>query len=114
MGLWQEGGISKVGANIVGNSQGVDIIRQGRIIAAELSRIPGQVAVPVESRSDVSAHSFWKQGATSMFEMRISNLDAGSYMRMTPKNDLAKAEKERKGLYIQSCLDHRRSFIPMV
>ena len=45
---------------------------------------PQQVVVPAESRSDVSAHGFWKQGTTAMFDITIVNLDAGSYLRMTP------------------------------
>ena len=43
-----------------------------------------QVAVPAELRSDVSAHILWKWGTTVMFDIRIVNLDAGSYLRMTP------------------------------
>ena len=59
---------------------------------------PGQVQVPAESRADVSDHGFWKWGNTAMFEIRISNLDAGSYLRTTPEKALAKAEKEKKDL----------------
>ena len=45
---------------------------------------PEQAEVPVESRVDISAHGFWKRGATAMFDIIIVNLDAGSYLRMTP------------------------------
>ena len=58
----------------------------------------GQVVVPAESRSDLSAHVFWKRGTTAMFDIRIFNLGAGSYLRMTPENNIAKAEKEKKYL----------------
>ena len=51
----------------------------------------GQVVVPAESSADVSAHSFWKGGTTAMFDIRIVNLDAGSYLRMTTEKSLAKA-----------------------
>ena len=34
-----------------------------------------------------------------MFDIRIVNLDAGSYLLMTPEKALAKAEKEKKDLY---------------
>ena len=44
-----------------------------------------------------------------MFDIRIVNLDAGSYLRMMPEKSLAKAEKEN-----QICLDHRSTFTPMV
>ena len=61
--------------------------------AAILLGQPEQVVVPVESQADVSAHGFWKQGTTAMFGIRIVNLDAGAYLRMTPEKALAKAEK---------------------
>ena len=51
---------------------------------------PGQVVVPTESRVDVSAHRFWKRGTTAMFDIRIINLDVGSYLRMTPKKGSCK------------------------
>ena len=47
-----------------------------------------------------------------MFEIQIVNLDAGSYLRMTPKNAHEKAEKEKKDLYLHACLEHRRTFTP--
>ena len=52
--------------------------------AAVLVRRPGQVQVPVDSRTDVSAHGLWKRGDTAMFDIGIVSLDVGSYLRMTP------------------------------
>ena len=49
-----------------------------------------------------------------MFDIRIVNLNAGSYLRMTPEKALAKADKEKKDLYLQACLERRRTFTPMV
>ena len=49
-----------------------------------------------------------------MSDIRIVNLDAGSYLRMKSEKSLAKAEKEKKDLYLQACLDSRRTFSPMV
>ena len=49
-----------------------------------------------------------------MFDIRIVNLDAGSYLCMTPEKAIAKAEKEKKDLYLQACLERRRTFTPMV
>ena len=49
-----------------------------------------------------------------MFDIRIFNLDAGSYLRLTPEKDLAKAEKEKKDLYLQTCLERRSTFTLMV
>ena len=33
-----------------------------------------------------------------MFDIRIINLDMGSYLRITPEKDIAKAEKKNKEL----------------
>ena len=74
----------------------------------------GQVVVPAESRADVSAYGFWKRGTTTMFDIRIISLDVGSYLRMTPEKALPKAEKEKKDLYLQACLECRSTFTPMV
>ena len=89
---------------------------RGRTVngAARLIGKTGQVVVTEELRSDVSAHSFWKRGTTAMFDIRIVNLDAGSYLRMMPEKAFAKAEKEKKDLYLQACLYRKRTFTPMV
>ena len=49
-----------------------------------------------------------------MFDIRIFNVDPGSYLRMIPEKSIAKAEKEKKDLYLQACLERRRTFTPMV
>ena len=49
-----------------------------------------------------------------MFDIRIVNLDTGSYLRMTPGKALAKSKKEKKDLYLQACLERRRTFNSMV
>ena len=49
-----------------------------------------------------------------MFNIRIVNLDAGAYLRMTPEKALAKAENEKKDLYLQACLGRSSIFTPMV
>ena len=88
-GAKQEGEESDAGTETVGwTGIGADI----------LVGQPGQVVVPSELRSDVSAHGFWKRGTTAMFDIRIVNLDAGSYLHMPPEKALAKAEKEKKDL----------------
>ena len=49
-----------------------------------------------------------------MFNIRIVDLDAGSYLPMTPEKALEKAEKEKKELYLQACLECRSTFTIMV
>ena len=52
--------------------------------------------VSEETRDDVGAHGFWRQGTTALFDVYIVNLDTGYYLRMVPKKDLVKAEKEKR------------------
>ena len=49
-----------------------------------------------------------------MFDIRSVNLNAGSYLLMMQEKALAKAEEEKKDLYIQACVECRRTFTPMV
>ena len=104
-GARQEGGEANGGTETVGRTVNG---------AARLVGQTGQVVVPAESRADVSVNSFWKRGTTEMFEIKMVNLDASSYLCMTPEKALAKAEKEQKYLYLQACLGRRRTFTPMV
>ena len=60
---------------------------------AKLGRGPKQVVVPAELRSDVSSHCLWNWGTTSVFEIRIVNLDMVPYLRMMTKKVLEKAER---------------------
>ena len=111
-GARQEGGVANGGTEIVGEAQGgLERMVNGE---ARLVGQPGQVVVYAELREDVSTHGFWKRGTTTMFVIRIVNIDAGSYLRMTPVNALSKTEKENNDLYLQSCLERRRIFTPMV
>ena len=101
----QEGGEADGGTKTVGRTVNG---------AARLAGQPVQIVVSAESRSDVSAQGSWKRGTTAIFNIRIVNLDAGSYLLMTPGKALAKAEKEKKDLYLQDCLERRRTFTPVV
>ena len=99
-GVRQEGGEADSCTYTVVESQG----GRGRTVntVAKLVEQPGQVVVTGVSREDVSDHSFWKRGTTAMFDIGIVNLDSGSYLCMTPEKALAKAEKEKKYLYLQA------------
>ena len=99
-GARQESGSADGGADAVGDAQG----GSGRTVngTARLVGRLGQVQVTAEWRADVSTHSFWKRGTTAMFDIRIFNLDEGSYLCMTQEKYLAKAEKEKKDLYLQA------------
>ena len=73
-----------------------------------------KATAPDESRVDVSVHGFWKWGTSALFDMRIFNLDAGSYLCQMSVKNLTKAEKDNKDKSLHPCLDNRRSFTPLV
>ena len=64
--------------------------------AALLVRSMVQVAVPADSRSDVSAHGFCNWGTIMMFDIRIVNLNTGSYLRMMKKHILQMQRRKRR------------------
>ena len=49
-----------------------------------------------------------------MFDIRIININVGSYLRMMPEKALAKAEKEKKELFLHAFLERRKTFAPIV
>ena len=49
-----------------------------------------------------------------MFDIIFVNLSTVSYLHMMTEEALAKAEKEKKDLCLQACLERRRTFTPMV
>ena len=79
---------SEGGTEIVGEIQGGGKNGSKINVADRLERRPVQVAVPAKSRVDVNAHGFWKRRSTAMFDIIISNLNAGSYLHMMPNKDL--------------------------
>ena len=49
-----------------------------------------------------------------MFDIRIFHINEGSYLCMTPEKAHTKTKKEKKDLYLQACLEHKRNFTHMV
>ena len=82
----QDGRTSNGSRDIVGEAQGGsgrNVNRPDRLVGRLV-----QVELPAKFRAYVSPHSFWKWGTTAMFDIRIFNLDAVSYLCMTPEKAL--------------------------
>ena len=114
VGARKEDGTAKVGTVIFLEAHGGGRNGRERKGSSELARSLVQVAVPAESRTDVSAHSFWKRGTIPMFGIRIGDFNAVSYLQMAPENPLAKVEKKKKYSYLQDFLEQRHYFTPNV
>ena len=46
--------------------------------------------------------------------MRVVNTDAKSYWGRTPEKCLEEAERAKKKMYLEACLQQRRHFLPFV
>ena len=64
----------------------------------------------MDTQTYVGIHILWKRGTTIMFDMRIFNLDAFSYLWIVPENAIEKLEKENSDKYLQTYLEHRIHF----
>jgi len=64
--------------------------------------------VVTEERGDASCHGFCEHGLTTIFDMRIMDMDARSYRKKEFAKVLEQHEKEKKDKYLQNCLEMRK------
>ncbi len=67
-----------------------------------------------EERGDAGCHEFWERSRTTIFNMRITDTDAGSYRKKDFAKVLEQHKKEKKDKYLQNCLEMRKDFTTMV
>ena len=67
-----------------------------------------------EERGDVGCHGFWQRGRFAIFDVRITDTEARSARGRDFLKVLAAQEKEKKDKYLDSCLQQRKDFTPLV
>ena len=67
-----------------------------------------------EQKGDLLIWDLWQQGTDSVHDMRVVNTDALSYVRRSPEKCLHEAERGKKKMYLEACLQQRRHFSPFV
>ena len=67
-----------------------------------------------EQKGDIIIRYLWQQGTDSVHDMRVVNTDALSYVCRSPEKCLHEAERGKKKIYLQACLQKRRHFFPLV
>ena len=67
-----------------------------------------------EQKGDLIIWNLCQQGTDSVHDMRVVNTDAKSYWGRTPEKCLEEAEKGKKKMYLEACLQQRRHFSPFV
>ena len=73
-----------------------------------------QPAVPevTEQKVDLLIRDLWQKGLDNVHNMRVVNIYAPTYMNKEPEKCLHEAEKEKKKMYLEACLQQRRHFSP--
>ena len=60
-----------------------------------------------KQKGDLLIQDLWQQRTDSVHDMRVVNTDALSYVRKTPEKFLHKAERGKKKMYLEACLQQR-------
>ena len=67
-----------------------------------------------EQKGDLLLRDLWQQGTVSFHDMLVVNTDAKSYWGRSPEKCLEDAERAKKKMYLEACLQQRRHFSPFV
>ena len=84
----------------------------GRILGSS-THLP-QLPAVTKDQGYVSCFGFWGTGRDTIFNMHVTDTNANSYKTLAGTKVLAQQEKETKYKYLQSCLEMRKDFTPMV
>ena len=68
----------------------------------------------MEQKGDLLIRDLWQQGTDSVHDIRVMNTDSLSYVRRSPEKCLQEAERGKKKIYLEACLQQRRHFSPFV
>ena len=60
-----------------------------------------------EQKGDLLIQDLWQQGKDSVHEMRVVNTDTLSYVRKSPEKCFHNAERGKKKMYLEACLQQR-------
>ena len=63
-------------------------------------------------KGDLLIRDLWKNGTGSVYDMHVVNNDAKSHSVKSPEKCLQEAEREKKRMYLETCLQQHRHFSP--
>ena len=67
-----------------------------------------------EQKGDLLIRDLWDNGTDSIHDMRVVNTDAKSYWGRTQEKCLEEADRGKKKMYLEACLQQPRHFSPFV
>ena len=68
----------------------------------------------MEQKGDLLICDLWKNGMNSVHNMCVVNTDEKSHSAKTPEKCLQEAERGKKWMYLEACLQQSRDFYPIV
>ena len=77
------------------------------------SETPAALEV-TEHKGDLLIRDLWQQGTDSVHDMHVVNTDALTYLKKAPEKCLHEAEKGKKNMSLEACLQQRWHFYPFV
>ena len=67
-----------------------------------------------EQKGDLLICDLYQHGTNSVHDLRVVNADAKYHSGNTPEKCLQEAERAKKRMYLEACLQQRRHFSPIV
>ena len=67
-----------------------------------------------DERGDLHIRGFWNKGTDTIVDVRVTNVDAPTYLPHSVDTVLERQETEKKQKYVKKCLEQRKSFTPYV
>ena len=93
-------------------------VKRKKAVPVGANRNSGQTAVQppevTEQKGDLLIPDLWQQGTNSIHDMRVVNTDAPTHQKKDSEKCLHKAERGKKKMYLEACLQQRRRFSAFV
>ena len=61
----------------------------------------------IEQKGDLLIQDLWQQGTDSVHDTRVVNTDAPTHQKKDPEKCLHEAERGKKKMYLEACLQQR-------
>ena len=89
-------------------------VKRPKATPAESKKTSAHPAVPevTEQKGDLLIQDLWQQGTDIVHDMRVVNTDVLTYQLKEPEKCLHEAERGKKNMYLETCLQQRRHFSP--
>lgn len=81
-----------------------------------MEKAPDDEGMELEERGDILVRGFWAGGTDCVIDVRLTDMDAPSYVKMGRSSEkvIEDHEKAKKRKYLKKCLFQRKSFTPFV